>query len=350
MFQAFDPVGNRISNGADKSNLHQVILDFPKQFLIGLEAGKKIPSLPFKPQFSNIIISGMGVSALSGDLLGLLAFDLELSLPIIVHRDYGLPKEASKKSFIVCPSYSGNTEETLSAFKEALKRKLKVVAIASGGKLIEFAKKNKIPFAKVPSGIQPRLALGYQFSCLLGILRKYKLLPPKVENKILSLERILKPKALENKGKDLAKKLLGKIPLVYSSRKNLALARIWKIRFNENSRVPSFFNVFPELNHNEMTGIGEGKDRALRKKFFLILLQDKSDHPRVKRRMEILSSIFSERGIKNLIIYMKEKDIFEKIFSSLLLSDWVSFYLAIFSGQDPTPLQLVEKFKKMLNE
>jgi len=333
-----------MSFNLDRSKMSQVILDFPKQFSVGLEAGKKILIDKFQP--SNIIIPGMGGSALPGDFLKLSGV---LNLPIIVHRDYFLPKKINKHSLIICISYSGNTEEALSAFSEAKRRKLKIVAISSGGKLMDLAKKLKTPFAKIPSGLQPRLALGYQFSALIGVLRKYNLLPFETENEVLFLEKRLNSKKIEKRGKFLAKRILGKIPLVYASLQNWALARIWKINFNENSKVPSFFNVFPELNHNEMVGIGEYKEKSLKEKFFLIILQDRNDYLLIKARMKILSSIFLKKGINNIFIKMQQRNTLEKIFSNLLLSLWTSYFLAIFSGQDPTPVKLVEEFKKMFS-
>jgi len=346
----------------DKSNMREVILDFPKQFKIG---NLNCENLKFKSKklksFSNIIICGMGGSALPGDVLQLTNRNLQTTtLPIIVHRDYGLPKETNKNSLIICISYSGNTEETISAFNEAQKRRIKAFVISSGGKLIEFAKKYKIPFVLVPSGIQPRCALGYQFSALVKILSDIGVI--KNIDKILEkLENILEPQKIEVEGKNLAKKLLGFIPIVYSSNKWKVVSKIWKIKFNENSKLPSFFNFFPELNHNEMVGIGQTQINSAKKLLkFLFLIDSKEDHKRNLKRMRTTAKIFKDKGfgvifvdIDRLTRKAKKTDnktlyFFEKLFSSILLGDWVSYYLAIFQKIDPTPVNLVEEFKNKI--
>ncbi len=334
-------------NNIDKENMRQIILDFSKQFKIGLETAKDVKlSKILKPK--NIIISGMGGSALPGDIFKIVNDELFLTnLPILINRNYGLPREAQKNSLIICVSYSGNTEETISSFNEALKKKIPVLTIASGGKLIELSKKHQIPFAKVPSGIQPRCALGYQFSALVKILTNLKLIK-NLDKELLLLEKTLKPANLEKEGKLLAKKLKNKIPLIYSSEKYQYLARIWKIKFNENSKIPAFFNFFPELNHNEMTGIGECKLKTLREKFKIIILEDKKDSSRISKRMQNLAKIFQEKAIESIFIEIKGKNIFEKIFSSILIADWTSYWLAIFEGVDPSPVKLVEEFKKRM--
>jgi len=361
----------------DKSNMRQVILDFPKQFKIGIEAAKDFLITNYQLLITNIVICGMGGSALPGDILKMANDQLLVTnLPISVHRDYGLPKEANKKSLIICISYSGNTEETLSAAKETYRRKIKLINIASGGKLIDFSKKNKIPFAKIPAGIQPRCALGYQFAALVKILSNAKLVK-NIEKHLLDLGRILVPQNLEDQGKKLSRKIRGYVPLIYSSRQYQRLARIWKIKFNENAKIPAFLNVFPELNHNEMIGIGECKAEDMRKKFILIILKEKKETPRILKRMKILSQIFKERGIKTIFIEIKAcsprggkigverrkkpegvlsggrgesgKNLFAKIFSNILLADWTSYYAAINQKIDPTPVRLVEEFKRKMS-
>jgi len=325
--------------------MREIILDFPKQFEVGLEAGKKIKFL--KKKFENVIICGMGGSALPGTLLQLFARNLNFKFQnFFVHRDYGLPNFTNKNSLIFTISYSGNTEETISAFKKAISKKLKVISISSGGKLKELCERFKTQFIEIPSGLPPRMALGYLFSALFSALIKLKIVPD-FKKEILALKRKLKPQKFEKEGQEIAKFLFSKIPLIYSSPNYRELARIWKINFNENSKIPAFFNYFPELNHNEMTGIGEASENY-RKIFRVIILQDKADHPRNKKRMKILAEIFKERGIESKILGLKGKNLFEKVFSSILTSYFASFYLAKFQNIDPIPVKLVEEFKEKM--
>ncbi len=212
---------------SNSSDMRQIILAFPSQFSIGNESAKKIR----KPgKFNKVIVCGMGGSALAADILRMTAKDLKVKVPLYVHRNYGLPYWANKNCLIVSVSYSGNTEETLSAFQEALKRKLPQVSITSGGKLSSISGRKKIPLAKIPPGLPPRMSLGLQFSALVTCLSNCKLLD--FDLKILSsLGKKLQPEKLEKKGRLLARKLKNKIPLIYASYQNKELARIWKIKF-----------------------------------------------------------------------------------------------------------------------
>ncbi len=238
---------------------------------------------------------------------------------------------------IIVNSYSGNTEESISAFKEALKKKLSLAVITSGGKLEKLCIKNKIPMAIIPKGFQPRMALGFQFSALAKILINCKILKDKTKE-ILSLEKSLNPRILRNKGQKIAERIKG-IPVIYASYPMKNLAKIWKINFNENSKRPSFFNFFPELNHNEMVGFEKAKSI-----FHLIILKD--EDLRIAKRMRLTSKILK---VKTDFIELKGKTVLEKIFSNILLSDWVSFYFAKKEGIDPIPVNIIiEKFKKML--
>ena len=325
--------------------MRQIILDFPKQFKIGLQQAKKIK---IKGDFEKIFICGMGGSALAGEILKMYFEYAKIKTPLFLHRDYLLPFQAGRKDLIFAISYSGNTEETISSFKEALKRKLNVVAITSGGKIAELCQKNRIPLVLIPGGIPPRMALGYLVGALFQILINCQIIPDISEN-ILKLEKKLEPKKLENKGKRLAQRLKSKIPLIYASFFNFPLAKIWKIKFNENSKIPAFANFFPELNHNEMVGFSEIKNLKLKiQNFHLLIIRDQTDHPRILKRMDLTAEILKKRGVKVENIYLKRGNFFKKIFSNLLLADWTSYYLALNYEIDPMPVKIVEEFKKLM--
>lgn len=327
--------------------MREIILNFPQQFKIGIEIAKNLKIE--KTNLKNFVLAGMGGSALPGDLLRIILRNYPSRIEnFLIHRDYNLPQFVNKKFLLGCISYSGNTEETISAFLEGQKRKMKSFVISSGGELENLAKKFQVPFAKIPSGYPPRMALGFQFSVLILILAKFGLIS-NFEKDFLRLVQTLVPSKLERKGKILAKKILGKIPLIYTSANFRELAKIWKIKFNENSKVPAFFNYFPELNHNEMTGIGEAKGK-FQKIFSAIFLWSKSENPRNLKRMKILAQIFKEKGIEVYFLEIEGKNLFEKIFKNILISDWASFYLAKFQKIDPIPVKLVEEFKNRMKK
>lgn len=323
----------------DRSNMRQMILDFPKQFRVGLEAAKNV-KVPGK--FDAVLICGMGGSALPGDILAMWLQAYKIGLPLCIHRNYGLPYQVDERHLIICISYSGNTEETLSSFEEAWRKKIPLVAISSGGRLAELCQKHKIPFAKIPTGSQPRMALGFQFAALMKILVNCGIIKNGLEN-ISSLEKDLKPQKIKDQGKKLSKKIKGKIPVIYASDRLKSLARIWKIKFNENSKIPAFYNYFPELNHNEITGFENHQEQ-----FSIVILRDRADYPRILRRMELTAQILRKKGLRIDIVDLKGKDILYKIFSNILLADWASYYLALEYGVDPTPVKIIEEFKKKL--
>jgi glucose/mannose-6-phosphate isomerase len=326
----------------DSQNMRQVILDFPKQLTKGWELAKDIK---LDKQFKNVIICGMGGSALPADILLSIT---KLSVPLMVHKNYGLPYYASKNSLVICISYSGNTEETVSALQEAVEKNISAIVICTGGTLEEIAKENTLPFVKIPSGIQPRSAIGYLFSALCAILANQgimKNMSAEITEAAKDLPDIIVK--MEEHGKQLAEKLEKKIPVIYASEQHKALAEVWKIRFNENTKTPAFYNFFPELNHNEMTGFGTLKQSKVAN-FYAIILQDEYNHDQIKKRMDLTADILKECGINVSIIESKKGSETAKFFTSVALSDWTSYYLALKNDTDPTPVPMIEDFKKRL--
>ncbi len=333
----------------DKYDMQKVILSFPKQFQAGIKAAEKtaLKSYTFLTPPENIIICGMGGSALPGDILVTLR-----PLNVFVHKSYGLPPQAGNNSFIICISYSGNTEETLSAFSEALKKKLPLVAITTGGKLKELCNKNKVPLALIPSPyIPPRLALGAQFAALLQILVNHNLLPESLIKELLKLGQCLKSKKLESQGKELAKKIYQRIPIIYAPKQFREVGLIWKNCLNENAKILALTNYFPELNHNEINGFWKINERQIdSKKLFLIFLKDNQDHPGIRKQIKIAEDIIQKEGIEGRIVDIEGKSMLEKIFSAILLGFWMSFWLAIKYEIDPTSVKTIEELKKKLKE
>lgn len=329
----------------DKSNMRKTILEFPKQFRIGLKSAENVK---VSGSFELVLVCGMGGSALPADILKMWLEANKIILPLRVHRDYGLPHHADKRQLIIGISYSGNTEETLSSIQEAQKKNLKIAAVTSGGKLAEFCKKHEIPLAIVPSGFQPRMAVGFQFAALIKILTNSGIIKNNLTD-VCALEKLLKPGLLKNRGKELAEKLKNKVPLIYASRSFKALARIWKIKFNENSKIPAFHNYFPELNHNEMVGFTKIPNFKIPiSNFHILILRSPRALPINLKRMELTCRILRKRGMAVDIIYIKGYNILDEIFSNILLADWASYYLALAYKIDPTPVKIVEEFKKNL--
>ncbi len=322
--------------------MYEIIKNFNKQF----EYEPQIEGSLSLEGVKNFIAVGMGGSHLAADILN----SYDLSFSILIHKNYGLPnlpEEILKQSFIILNSYSGDTEEVIDSFYLALEKKLKMVSITYNGKLLELSKKYNIPFVKLPEPkVQPRLALGFHTKALLKILNREKEL-----KEISELVYLLKPEEFEGQGRELAQKIKNKIPIIYASEKNQAIAYIWKIKFNETSKIPAFYNVFPELNHNEMTGFDVKKTtKNLSQNFIFLIFFDEEDHPKIQRRMTILKNLYEERNLEVEILKLECQNRFHKIFSSLVLADWTSYYLAKEYQVEPEEVSMVEEFKKMIEE
>lgn len=331
----------------NKSNLRQIILDFPKQFKAGLEVAAEIK---ITEPFDKIAICGMGGSALAGALLKMI-WGESLGMPeIIIWRNYGLPANLTPKSLVVIISYSGNTEETLSAFRNALNLKCKIVAISRGGKVEELAWKNKIAFGKIPGEIiPPRSALGYMFAMISRIFTNANLIPQQNIRQILETAEKLNPQKNETIGKKIAEKLNKKIPLIYASQKWEELAHNWKIKFNENAKIPAFFNVFPELHHNEMNAFDNfPRQNYYLKNFYAIILEDPEENIRVTEGIKIFAAFLKKQKVPIFKITLEGNNVFEKIFNNSLLADWTTYWLAIKRNIDPAPTPIIEKFKKQM--
>jgi glucose/mannose-6-phosphate isomerase len=337
----------------DPDGMYKCILDFPAQVEEAFKIGKSA-IVPFKPRnLTSIVITGLGGSAIGGDLLRAYLAD-EILVPITVNRHYTLPEFVGTKTLVIVSSYSGNTEETISAHKDATKRKAKVLCISTGGEVTELARKNKQPCIKIPGGLQPRAALGYSFFPLLMALAKAGFIQSK-ENDIKETIALLKMKAQEygspnsntNPPLELAGRIRGRLPIIYSSSHQLdAINLRWRGQIEENAKQLAYGNLLPEMNHNELVGWNMLKE--LLAKTSVIFLRDKGEHARVSVREEITKKIVSQYAAGVNEVWSQGLSLLTRMFSLIQFGDWVSFYLAILNNQDPTPVKAIEHLKNEL--
>ncbi len=328
-----------MSQNLDKSNLRKVILEYPNNLEVGVNFVKNI-NLNFKEKPSSLVICGMGGSALPGDYLIAYLKKTGLKIPAFVVLDYTLPENIDENALIFISSYSGNTEETIACFEEALKKNLNIVAFSAGGKIEEIAQKNSIPHVKYQidfENFQPRYGVTYAFMAMNKVLTNLN-----ISATINNLPKI-NSQSYELEGKNIAQKVQNKIPVIYASENYGFLAKTWKIKINENSKLPAFWNTFPALNHNEMVGFSKPPHQ-----YFVLILKALDDHPRNKQRMDLTAELYRERGIEVEIINIEGQDFIEKILNTSVLGDWISYYLALNNNQDPTPVDMVEEFKDKL--
>jgi glucose/mannose-6-phosphate isomerase len=305
----------------------------------------------FKPKIENasklkkrkkFLICGVGGSGLPGPLLKMWNPELD----VVVWEDYGLPPiKDLKERLVIVNSYSGNTEEAIDSYRQAKRKKLPHVVISSGGRLLEFARRDKVPFVQIPStGIQPRSALGFVLRGFMKVVGDEKGLRESAK-----LVKKLNPSSLEAAGKKLATELQGSIPVVYTSRANSAIAYNWKIKFNETSKIPAFMNVLPEVNHNEMNGFDViPSTRLLSKQIRFVFLDDPADNRRTRLRMKITADLYRKRGFKVSEKFIDGDGVFAKMFHSLALADWTAFHLAMHYGTEAEKVPMVEDFKRRL--
>ena len=292
------------------------------------------------------IVCGMGGSALAPWLIKHYGAK---SGSLMFHREYGLPlisEEVLKSSLIILSSYSGNTEEVLDSGRNALEHGFTVAAITTGGKLLDFAREHGLPYVQMPEmNLQPRMAIGLS---MLGIAKLME--SADLEASIRTAGKAVSPLASKEEGSRIAAVLADKVPLVYSSAANLPLAYIWKIKFNETAKIPAFYNAFPELCHNELSGFDVvGSTRGLLSNMHVVLLEDATDHSQIQKRMQITGDVLRDRGVS--IEYIKlVGEGFEKAFNNAILADWVSFNLARHYGVPDEETPLITDFKRRMAE
>jgi glucose/mannose-6-phosphate isomerase len=339
----------------DPANMLEHLHNLPRQCRTAWHKAKDFNLPQDYAAIDKVVVLGMGGSAIGGSLLR--NFVSRLTKPIIfVNRDYDLPAFVDDRTLVIASSYSGNTEETLSAFSQALKLKCKKLAMTTGGKLKAMAEDAKVPVFLIDHGSQPRAALGYSFIPLIAFLQKLGFLKDKtadVEAMIQDLEKLLgKVKETvstsSNPAKQLAAKLQGKIAVIYGAGILSAVARRWKTQINENSKAWAFHETFPELNHNSVVGYHFPTELA--SKVYVVLLRCPSLHPRTLIRYQVTSELLKQKDIGHELIDSQCKGELSQMMSLIYLGDWVSYYLAILNEIDPTPVKAIDYLKKRLSE
>jgi glucose/mannose-6-phosphate isomerase len=340
-------------SSVDKSGMLGFCVNIAKRFeeAVKIADGLKISY----PKPSSIIVAGMGGSGIGGDLLKDWAKG-KLKVSIEVNRDYHLPAYADKKTLVLITSYSGDTEESLSAFLEALKRKCMIFCISSGGALLDFARLHNVPYLKIPSGNPPRAALPYLLVPLLVCLEKLGLVSG-VGAELSEARAVLSQAALdnsperqikENLAKTFAMDLEGTVPLVYGFGVFRGVSQRFKQQFNENSKMPSGWDFLPELDHNEIVGWEQAGD--LTNVFSVIFLRDKDEPLEIKSRIEATKKLMWHLGVRMYEIYAQGNSNLAKMLSLICVGDFISVYLAVSRGIDPTPVETINTLKSALGK
>ena len=321
------------------------IKESPKQYKQGFSLSKNLVLHPFK----RIIICGMGGSAFAPELLAaFMRVQYNYQKPIIVNRQYDLPvaiSDLNENDLVILSSYSGNTEETLSCAKQAITTKAQSIVITAGGELKQIAIKHKQLLIEPPVGLQHRCATGFFFSSLLQILINSGDIPNEAKEKVIEATSGLKPVDFKIKAKELAAIMKNKTTCFYSDESLLTVAMACKIKLNENSKAPAFYNQLPEANHNELNGFAQEKQS---RRFTVIFLQHTGMHPQIIKRIKATTQLYVKSGVTCQTITLPGNTWIKRAAYALYLLDWVSYYLALKYKIDPEEVQMVEQLKKML--
>ena len=328
----------------DSYSMKKLVLDFPIQLQEALIIGKNYRFTASGKEFNNVIVTGLGGSGIGGSIVQNYVFD-KLKIPFLVNKGYELPAFVSKKSLVIVCSYSGNTEETLMAMKTALKKKATVICVTSGGTVADLANEKKVDCILVPAGMPPRSCLGYSLVQLLFILSHFGLIGNGFEKDIKKSIKQLKADEddIQKKAMAIAKKVLGKLPIIYAADNFEGVAIRFRQQLNENSKMLAWHGVIPEMNHNELVGWrDDAQDKAV------ILLRNKNDFDRVQTRMEINKKIFKKHTSTIIEIYSEGTSYWEEAFYLIHLTDWVSVLLADLRELDATEVNVIDFLKKSL--
>lgn len=321
-------------------------------FLAEIINEESILSVPI----NNVVVSGMGGSCLGGLIAKQwLDYGYQFPIPFEVVNDYYLPNYVNESSLVICVSVSGNTEETLSAYEDAMNRGAQIAVISSGGKLISIAERAGQPFIKLDKISQPRYGIIMHLRALCQILYQYGIIDERPFQELEHTKPVLNDFISDltpdipinlNPAKQLAEFVAGKTVLGYSSRLFSPLVYKWKTSFNENAKNTFWCNHFPEFNHNEFVG---WTSHPVEKPFAILNLRSNLDNPRIGERFDLTEKLLSGYRPAAMDLILSGNNYIEQTLCGAVLGDFSSIYLGLLNGVDPTPVELVEKFKKQLS-
>jgi glucose/mannose-6-phosphate isomerase len=325
--------------------MDKMIARFPEQVVEALEIAQKIELKKHTAPLRSVFISGLGGSGIGGTFVQELVRQ-ECKLPIVVSKGYHAPRWINKHTLAICSSYSGNTEETLRTFEQLLGTGAKIVCIASGGQLIDLAKKHGLDYVQLPGGwSSPRACLGYSVVTQLGVLRAAKLIAGRVFNQLNAAQKLLTKDAadIQKKAKKMADLLGTRTPVLYAADHLEPVAIRWRQQINENSKLLCWHHVLPEMNHNELVGW-----RDQRPDLAIIWLRNRNDFERTSVRMDITKEVVEHFAQTSIEVWSKGKSPVEQALYLVHLGDWLSFFLAQNRQVDPVEIKVIDFLKSEL--
>ncbi len=323
---------------------------FTRQLADALKIADTIDLVRPGSDIRNVVITGMGSSGIAANLVDSLTFG-RIPIPIVVCKSYNIPQFVSPHTLFIACSYSGNTEETIAALNKALLKRAQCIAIASGGKLLDIAREYNLFYVQLPAGSRaPRAMLGYNMIALMSLLYHTNLIGAafikETENAIQFLDRGVK--GIESEAELIAKKLKGKLPVIYCDNRLYAMALRFQQQLNENAKHLAHINTFPEMNHNEL--VGWNFPENLMPSLQAVYLYSDHDHERVEKRMEICREIFEKKSNPIIDVIGEGASLLEQYYYLIHLTDWISYHLAKENGVDPDSAEPSDYVKAELSK
>lgn len=324
--------------------MERLINDFPQNIREALTIAEKVNLSAAVEEIRNVLICGMGGSGIGGNLVANW-LEKELTVPVIVVKDYEIPAFVDQNTLVIASSYSGNTEETLACVREAIGKKAQIAAICSGGELADVCAKNSFDCILVPGGNPPRTALAFSLVQLLAIFYKKGLASSAGLTEIRFAGELIdsEKKHIQEEARKLAAFIKDKVPVLYACTSYEPVLVRARQQFNENSKVLGWQHVIPEMNHNELVGWGGGDDR-----FAVVFFENEDNHPRNQKRLEITKEKVGEKTKQICSVHAKGNNLIERSVYLIHLVDWASFYLSEMKEVDAMDISVIDYLKSSL--
>ncbi len=325
--------------------MYKYIETFPEQLIDAISIGEQFTCKP-EHDIHHVVVCGMGGSGIGGDLLAEITRSF-ITIPVVVNKQYELPAFVNENTLVILSSYSGNTEETISAYHQALKKNAQIACITTGGKLLEVARNHILLLIQLPGNMPPRTCVGYSLIAELFVLIKAGLIAGGIINDFHSAIRLIKlqQKEIKLQAEQLALQLGGCIPVIYISTEMRSVAIRWKQQFNENAKIFAVANELPEMNHNELEGYAQKND-----KLFVIFLRNTTDHARIKLRFDLTKNAIAQKIAGLAEVSSMGSSFIEQAIYLIHFGDWLSFYAAKNNNIDPIQIDMLDALKTELGK
>lgn len=296
-------------------------------------------------KISSVVVTGLGGSGIGGTIITELVDNCPV--PVIINKGYFLPSFVNETTLVIVSSYSGNTEETLQAFHDALNKKAQVVCVTSGGKILELAKQNHLEFIEIPGGFPPRSCIGYSLIQLIKIFIAKDLAPKNIMDAVDAAINLLdaEKNAIKKDAQQIAQKLNNKIAVLYSLGSCEGVSVRFRQQINENSKALCWHHVFPEMNHNELVGWTE-----VNKNLCVVTFHTSFDYDRNKKRYAVCKPVFEKYANEVIDLHAKGNSKLEQFMYLINIGDWISCYIADLKAIDPVEVNIIDYLKKELSK